>query len=192
VTPRPEPDPHAASGFELDLEQEPAPSPLLIPTHPDVDPDEEEGAEATDLANPVTVNNRQVLFANEAIRIAQRHVGLNRELIKLRLELKVTRRAKDRIVRHLLTTYPPERVADTKTLKLVDAYVERVASRSGKDKELALLDRDIERLEDLIEKKDGEAENQQLAMAAIKLASQNASIFLSYVKNEARNSKYGI
>ncbi len=183
-------DPHARSGFELDAE--PPRSPLLIPTHPDVDPDEDVGAEATDLANPVTVNNRQVLFANEAIRIAQRHVGLNRELIKLRLELKVTRRARERLVRKLLIEYPPDRVADTKTLKLVEAYVERVAERVGRLEELHALVREEERLEDLIERKDADAENQTLAMKAIQLASQNCMTFLSYVKDEARRSRFGV
>ncbi len=178
------------SGFEID--PEPPRSPLLIPTHPDVDPDEDQGAEATDLANPVTVNNRQVLFANEAIRIAQRHVGLNRQILKLKLELKVTRRAHEKIVRRVLTEFPPERVSDTKTLKLVDAYVARVADRARVSEELALLENEQARLEDEIMKKEAEAENQQLAMSAIKLASQNAMTFLSYVKDEARRSKFGV
>jgi hypothetical protein len=181
----------APSGFETD--NEPPRSPLIIPTHPDVDPDEDQGAVATDLANPVTVNNRQVLFANEAIRIAQRHVGLNRELTKLRLELRVTKRAHDDLVRRVLIENPPERVADTKTLKLVDAYVQRVAERDpALAGALASLQKEEDRLTDLIEKKKDEAENQALAMAAIKLASQNASIFLSYVKDEARRSRYGV
>lgn len=181
---------NAPSGFET--ETEPVRSPLIIPTHPDIDPDEDQGAEATDLANPVTVNNRQVLFANEAIRIAQRHVALNRELVKLRLERKVTKRAREVIVRRLLIAHPPERVSDTKTLKLVDAYVLRVAELEGCTNELNLLEKEEERLDDVIEKKETEAENQALAMNAIKLASQNCTIFLSYIKDEAKRSRYGV
>jgi hypothetical protein len=163
---------------------------LLIPTNPDYDVD---GAEPTaELANPVTVNNQQVLFANEAIRVTQDHVALNRDRTRLKLELKATRRAKDAIVRDLLRRFPPGSANDTKTLKLLDAYVWRKAEEFNEAERLRLLEEEEQHLEDEIERLEDEGHNKALAMAALKLASQNAMTFLSYVKDEAKRSRFGL
>jgi hypothetical protein len=167
------------------------PHPLTIPTNPDYAPPDVSGDEA-ELANPVTVNNQQVLFANAALRVAQEHVEVNRRLVGARLELRVARRDFDDAMRAILKAHPPASANDTKNLKLTEAYVWRRAEENALDGALRAHERLVQAREDEVTRLEAEADNKALAMAAIKLASQNAMTFLSYVKDEARRSKYGV
>jgi hypothetical protein len=165
-------------------------NPLLIPTNPDYDPDHPD--DGVDLANPVTVNNQQILFANEVIAVTGEHIAANRDITQCKLELKVLRRMRNDLHRQILRDRPPRSGNDVKNNQLVDAYIFRMAVELQLDGMLHQIDEQEATLEASLAEAEAEAANCALKLTALKLASQNTMTFLSWVKEEAKRSKYGI
>jgi hypothetical protein len=157
---------------------------ITIPTNPDYDPEHDPSLQA-ELANPVRVNNSQILFTNALLAVTQEHIELLDDVIKIKLELKDARRQREKLVRQVLREHPPSSGNDTKTLKLIEAYVARIAFGKPIEQLLDSLEVTIEELEDDLERKQDEIKQCELKVFAIRQASQNSMTFLSYVKADA-------
>lgn len=162
---------------------------LVIPTNPDykweLDPDEQ-----PEYVNPVALNNREVQYANAAIRVAQRLVATNRHIAKSKQNLATARHALEDFERELLLAYPAPSSA-TKSTKLLQAYLYAAAIQHDKRETLNALVTEVRAIERDLISLEIEADMAHTAFQAIKLGGEHIQTHLSFVKNErAASGKY--
>jgi hypothetical protein len=163
---------------------------LMVPVNPEYDFNKEPQENEFEYANPVTVNNQEILYANAAMQVTKLHVKANKKIAAAKLELKATREAREDIERKIVVQSPPG-TNDSKNTRLMEAYIWRTAAATGKAEELQRLLQEERRLTARILDLEATAENLKLTQQTIKLAGEHGQTFLSYVKDEARRARFG-
>ena len=162
---------------------------LQIPTNPEYD----FGADPEtqfDYANPVTLNNKLIEYANASIVVIRRLVTAQQEVAECKQELQALNAQIDDVEQEILSAYPPT-TADTKTLKVLAAYIRR---RATEDPDKAHLY--FTRLNDRTELQarllvlDAQIDNARQTFQLIKLLSDQVQTHLSFVKSEVKSARY--
>jgi hypothetical protein len=157
---------------------------LLAPVNPSYDFDADP-ADQFEYANPVTLNNKLVLFTNAMIELNKRAVSLARRRERKRLEKKdLDRQLKS--LRNAVLSLHPIPPSSAKNLPLTEAYIVRCLEAEGLLDQYKQLELTAGRLDDEIDFLKEEGENLRFTFQTIQLASNNITMHLSYVKQEAR------
>lgn len=159
---------------------------LQIPTNPQYDFESRE--EQPDYVNPVMLSNKLVQFANAVLDATKHVVILGRRRERLRLERKDFERSLVEMRRQVLSRHPAPPSA-AKNLQLTDAYVIRCLESEGTIQTWKDIEAKIAKLEDEMEGLEKEEENLKYAQHTIRIASENITNKLAYVKAEA---KFGV
>lgn len=160
---------------------------LTIPVNPGSAeaPERSANTEQFEYANPVTLNNRLILYGNAVIDATDRLNAYNLKIEEAKLSKREAERQLEGFEGRLLRSYPPEK--NLSTLKLVQAYVERMAfDRDGTGEQYLELREALEKAEDAVHHWQAKAENLRTWLKAIELASHNITTHLSFVKFDGR------
>lgn len=157
---------------------------LWIPTNPNVSPDvnpESRPDGEYEYANPVTVNNRLVLFANAVIAAMDE---LDQGISKVR-QAKLQKKTAERQLRNyeqrILRSFPPPKGKNA--IKLIDAHIARAAHELDDTLEqYQELQEALDEAEDAVTRAEGRVEKLRQWLKAIELAIQACTTHLSYVK----------
>lgn len=157
---------------------------LQVPVNPNYDFEKDPSLQ-TDYANPVMLSNKLVLYANALLQITKGVMGLARRREGLRLERRTSELKLNAMRREVLAQNPAPPAA-SKNLALTEAYVFRCLESNGVIDLWKALEATVNRLEDEIEGLKQEEDNLKYSVHTIKLASENITNKLSYVKAEAK------
>jgi len=163
---------------------------LLVPTYPTYDWDADPG-EQPEYTNPVSLNNCVIRWVNAAIRITQRLVATNKRIGQAKVALEQAEAALDDFEQELLRTNPAPASA-TKSLKLLDAYLNQVAVSTGKADDYRKLIGRIREIRQRLRILEMTADNCRHIGQTLKLAGEHAMTHLSFVKTEAAAARKGI
>ena len=161
---------------------------LRIPTNPDHDWDADPDGQM-EYANPVTLSNLLVRYANAALVVTRRIVTANRALGRLKAGLVEKRNDLADLDHELLSKYPPP--ASAKALKLIDAHLRRVAEESGYGDARKALARELRKLEAGQAVAELNRDSARQVLAGIELAGEHIKTHLAFVKSEyVRSGRY--
>lgn len=160
---------------------------LLIPVNttsleaPDIAADSSQ----FEYANPVTLKNRLILYSNAVIEATDKLNDINDRIAAEKRSKREAERLLGSYEEQLLRTYPPGK--NLTTLKLVQAYVERVAhDLDNTADQYHQLREDVEAAEDKVAEWQVKADRIKAWLQAIAVASQNITTHLSFVKFDSR------
>lgn len=162
---------------------------LLVPTNPDFDWDADPNSQP-EYVNPVTLNNKEVEYANAAIHIAQKLVATNKEIARVKRALIAARHAQDDFEREVLLSFPAPPSA-TKSTKLLQAYLYKVTTENKQRKKMDELTKEVRELERELIGLEIQADTAHDVFQAIKLGGEHIQTHLSFVKSErSASGKY--
>jgi chromosome segregation ATPase len=136
-------------------------------------------------ANPVTLKNRLVLYSNAVIEATDRLNDFNERIAAAKQHKRAAERDLENYEARLLRLYPPEK--NLSTLKLVQAYVERIShDRDSTSDQYHELRQAVHKAEDDGAHWQTKADKVRAWLNAIETASQNITTHLSYVKFDSK------
>lgn len=156
---------------------------MLVPVNPEYDFDKDPTENEFEYANPVTLNNKLVLYTNACFVLTEKAVVLGRRRERTRLDAKDKERTL-RTLRNETLARNPAPPSAAKNLALTDAYVQRCLDLDGRLEEAQVLENEIAGLEDDAEQMKDEVENLRFTITTIRLACENIAIHLSYAKHD--------
>lgn len=156
---------------------------LTLPLNPAHDVEADPGDQA-DLANPVTLNNYELVYTNAMIQVTQLSIDVNRKIEACKKARAEAEHQLEDLEEAVLRAHPAPTSANS--VKKTQAWVaERAVEMElgGRRTELVALGRDYDQT---LAGLKAEAWHCSLWIDAIKLGSQNMQTHLSYVKDERR------
>lgn len=155
-------------------------SKLLIPVN-EAAAEAPSGQEEFEYANPVTLNNRLILYGNAVIEATDRLNRITKQIEAAKHAKRTAERVLAEYETRLLRKYPSQK--NLTTLKLVQAHLDRVAfDLDDTAEQYDGLRKDVEKAEDAQEHWEAKAGEIRMWMKAIETASQNIMTHLSFVK----------
>lgn len=162
---------------------------LIMPTSPshdlDCDPDGQ-----PEYANPVTVNNYQIVYSNALHELTDIVVKGNKQLEGLKKEKRAADRALDDFGNQILRKANPKAI-NLKTLKMQDAFISEKAEEFGQSIEYEALTEESRKLEDQIGEVQAKIKSARDWIDSIRLASDNGKTFLAFWKADAERVRRG-
>lgn len=162
---------------------------LMVPVNPDYD-FEADPSQQADYANPVVLSNKLVLHANAVLELTRYVTSLGKQRERLRLEMRDYERQLQDMRRGVLSRNPVTPTA-SKNLQLTDAHIWRCVETEAIVVEWKRIENAIAEREDKIEGFKAKEEDYKYTIHTIKLASENITNKLSYVKAEAKFAGMG-
>lgn len=157
---------------------------LTIATNPQYDW-EVPPQEQPDLANPVELNNQEIVFSNAMIELAGAIVATRRELLARKKELREAQREISKFEMQVLREAGTLSSADRNSKQLQQAFIERKIGENAAIRATYWARRDrADVLEDAIADLEGELDNCDQLIRVVKHASENVQTHLSFVKDE--------
>lgn len=140
--------------------------------------------------NPVSATNDLIKLANAALDTAQRISDSMRAKTELATEKRELENLLDSLERELLVKEPPS-ASEAKSLKLINAAIERRAKEQGKERELKELRNELQVLESDMEREQSVIDTGFMWLKANERMSDNIKSALSFYKDERRRNEYG-
>jgi predicted nucleic acid-binding Zn-ribbon protein len=162
---------------------------LRIPFNPLYDHEQPPESQA-ELANPVELKNRSLIFSNATMELAAAVVEIRRELLGLRKELRAAKKAVTGIEMEALRSGPMPS-ADKNSTRLQQAFIEKRIAEGTRDKEYWAHRGKVDSIEESIEELKDELENCETWTWTLKQAAENVQTHLSFTKHEMDNAKRG-
>jgi cell division protein FtsB len=160
---------------------------LKVPVNPDydwnVDPHEQ-----LEYVNPVVLNNREIYWANAAVRLTQKQVGITRKLADLKARIQRTEDELHDLEEDLLIQNPPPSSARQST-RLTDLYIRTLAFGSAQAAAYKRLRAEVRQLREEQALLQTALDNVKQVFAMLKLLGEHAMTHLSYVKAESKASR---
>lgn len=157
---------------------------LSIATNPEYDW-EVPPQEQTDLANPVELNNQEIVFSNAMIELAGAIVAVRRELLEKKKAYREALRDISKFEMQVLREAGTLSSADRNSKQLQQAFIERKIGEKPELRATYWSRRDkADELEDAIADLEGELDNCDQLIRVVKHASENVQTHLSFVKDE--------
>jgi chromosome segregation ATPase len=142
-------------------------------------------SEQFEYANPVTLKNRLILYANAVIEATDKLNDINDAIASAKSAKRHAENDLESYEGRLLRLFPPEK--NLTTLKLVQAYLERVAhDRDDTADQYYMLREAVKKAEENVAKAQAKADKIKAWLSAIETASQNITTHLSYVKFDSK------
>lgn len=141
-------------------------------------------------ANPVTVNNYQIVYSNALIELADTVVTYDKVVSAGKKKQREVERKMEDLGRRVLQQSSP-RALDLKTLKMQDAFISAKAGELGLGTEYEQYTADLRQLEDEIAEAATVVKAARDYIHVVERASNNAMAFLSYYKHEADRVRRG-
>jgi hypothetical protein len=157
---------------------------LRIPTNPDYR-FELAPSEQPEYGNPVTVNNKQLEFANAALAVAANIGRVQRTLAATKRELELAEARLEDFEYALLHQRPPT-TADTKSNKLLQCYIRRIAQATGGAAEFQGMVDAVRGYRAELHGLGAELDTLHAYQQAIKTMGERATVYLSWIKDERR------
>lgn len=154
--------------------------------------DHEAGPEGNEIQywNPVSATNDLIKLANAALETAQRISDSMRAKTELSTEKREVENDLEKLERELLVKEPPT-ASEAKSLKLINAAVERRAQEQGRNEELNQLRDELRSIEADMEKEQSVIDKGFMWLKANERMSDNIKSALSFYKDERRRNEYG-
>lgn len=155
---------------------------LLIPTNPTVDLSASPIGDF-EYANPVTLNNQLLLYGNAVIQATDRIAACHKQIEAAKLAKRKAERQLEDFEQAILRKYPLPK--GTGTLKVIDAYIARMAVEEKLHEQYADLKDEVRKQDDERAKWEAREKTTRMWLDAIDRASQNITTHLSFVKYES-------
>lgn len=162
---------------------------LKVPTNPEYDFFLDPGAQHG-YVNPVTLNNKLIELSNAYIDVTKLLSNRLREKSDIRTKLEEVGQALEDMEMEVLEQNPPTTTADCKSSKTIYAYVRRTLDEMGKAPQFNQLLKDQRNLKQSLIQMETSIEIARSLLVAIETQGTNIQTHLSFVKNEARNSRH--
>jgi hypothetical protein len=162
---------------------------LMVPTNPEYDFEGDPGQQP-DYANPVVLSNKLVMYANATLELTESIVSVSKQRERKRLELRDEERKLQDLKRGVLARTPITSTA-SKNLQLTDAHIYKALETEKLLDGYKAIEARVAKLEDEIDGLKAKEEDFKYSIHTIKLASDNITNKLSYVKAEAKFAGLG-
>lgn len=138
--------------------------------------------------NPVVLNNLEIKLANDAFDVSQKIIDIQTEVGNVEIRLK--KKLLDlRIFESQLLAENPPKSNDTKSTKLVEAYIWKLATEANKLDEYKTLLTSHAALLAKVDDLKNAIEIQRNTLNSIRLVGEHIQTHLSYVKSEMKSTR---
>lgn len=159
----------------------------IIPVNPDYDW-EVDPTQQAEYVNPVVLNNLEIKLANDAYEVTEAILTLQGKVGQLETRLK-KHVLELRVYESGLLSRDPPKSSDTKSTKLVEAYIWKLAIDSGEEEEYKTLLNTHAALLAKIDELQNAIEINRSKLNSIRLVGEHIQTHLSYIKSEMKSTR---